>query len=91
VAKLNKVSLSLHVLIYGNFQCYHSCHAWLFNTSGSAVTQPSKFEHHGAWPATATSAMVASADKHATAAGVAVLREGGNVVDATLQRPLRCA
>jgi len=23
VAKLNKVSLSLHVLIYGNFQCYH--------------------------------------------------------------------
>jgi len=27
---------------------------------------------------------VASADKHATAAGVAVLREGGNVVDATI-------
>lgn len=48
------------------------------------MTPPSKFEHHGAWPATAARAIVASADKHASAAGAAVLREGGNVVDATI-------
>ena len=48
------------------------------------ATRGTRFEHHGAWPAIAERAMMATADRHATEAGVSVLREGGNVVDATI-------
>lgn len=43
-----------------------------------------KFEHWGALPVHSRRAMVATADEHATAAAISVLREGGNVIDAAV-------
>jgi gamma-glutamyltranspeptidase/glutathione hydrolase len=43
-----------------------------------------KFEHWGALPVHSRRAMVATADEHATAAAISVLRGGGNVIDAAV-------
>ncbi|MEK7409393.1 MAG: gamma-glutamyltransferase [Acidobacteriota bacterium] len=43
-----------------------------------------KFEHWGALPVHSRRAMAATADAHATGAAVAVLGEGGNVIDAAV-------
>ncbi|MFB3826564.1 MAG: gamma-glutamyltransferase family protein [Bryobacteraceae bacterium] len=48
------------------------------------MSAPKKFEHWGALPVYSRRAMVATADRRATEAGVAVLREGGNVIDAAV-------
>ncbi len=48
------------------------------------MSELKKFEHWGALPVYSRRAMVATADAHATEAGLGVLREGGNAIDAAV-------